>query len=608
MARSEADVFPLRIVDVDLESQRYSQRAIEPEIHRKFIGGSTLAAWLLFDQIVPELDPLGPHAPLAFVTGPLTGTLGPAVGRAVVCAKSPATRAWGESNIGGHLGPQLRFAGFDGLILHGRAQAPTYLWVHDGKIDFLAASHLWGTLDTYATQDVIREDLGIPGVHVACIGLAGESLLRSAGILCDHGRVAGRTGMGAVMGSKNLKAIAVYGREPTPVEQPKQFSALRSQVNKELRQDIVSSGLRDFGTGGASDIFDYFGMMPKQYYSKGTLTDADRVSGPSMHETILSGVSTCHGCVIACGRRVRLDDGAERKGPEYETIIGFGPNLGSTDLSAITRLGELCDSYGMDTISVSNTIGLAFLLYERGILDEAQCGGSLVWGDTSAAERLIHLMIRREGLGELLAQGSLALAQACGVPELAAHVKGLETPYHDPRGGTGVALSYATSPRGACHNQSHYYMVEIGQTMEDIGVMRFERQAGAEKAANVARHQDWLTVLNALVACIFANVDQETMCEMLNQVTGWRYAPQELMLAGERGWTLKRLINNRLGFSNQEDCLPEHLNQPLGEGGAAGFTIPFAEMLSAYYAVRGWEADTGRPGRSLLKRLDLEGI
>jgi aldehyde:ferredoxin oxidoreductase len=303
-----------------------------------------------------------------------------------------------------------------------------------------------------------------------------------------------------------------------------------------------------------------------------------------------------------------LDDGAERKGPEYETIIGFGPNLGSTDLSAITRLGELCDSYGMDTISVSNTIGLAFLLYERGILDEAQCGGSLVWGDTSAAERLIHLMIRREGLGELLAQGSLALAQACGVPELAAHVKGLETPYHDPRGGTGVALSYATSPRGACHNQSHYYMVEIGQTMEDIGVMRFERQAGAEKAANVARHQDWLTVLNALVACIFANVDQETMCEMLNQVTGWRYAPQELMLAGERGWTLKRLINNRLGYSNQEDCLPEHLNQPLGEGGAAGFTIPFAEMLSAYYAVRGWEADTGRPGRSLLKRLDLEGI
>ncbi len=291
------------------------------------------------------------------------------------------------------------------MIVHGRAQVPIYLWVHDGKVEFRPASQLWGTLDTYATQEAIRDELGVPGVHVACIGLAGENLLPSAGILCDHGRVAGRTGMGAIMGSKNLKAIAIYGREPTPVVLPQEFNPMRSQVNKAMREDIVSQGLRDFGTGGASDIFDYFGMMPKKYYSMGTLDDTDQVSGPSMHETILSGVSTCHGCVIACGRKVRLEDGAERKGPEYETIVGFGPNLGSTDLSAITRLGELCDIYGMDTISTSNTIGLAFLMYERGILDDAQCGGPLAWGDVGAAERLIHLMIHREGLGELLAQG-----------------------------------------------------------------------------------------------------------------------------------------------------------------------------------------------------------
>jgi aldehyde:ferredoxin oxidoreductase len=597
-----------RILEVDLGSGGATSRAIPSSDLRKYIGGSTLGAYLLYDQLDAELDPLDPSAPLAFVSGPLTGTRGPAVGRSVVCAKSPATNAWGESNIGGHLGPQLRAAGIDALIIRGRAHEPVYLWITNDVVEIMPAGQLWGESDAYQTQDRIRAELNRPAAHVACIGRAGEVQIPYALILCDHGRVAGRTGMGAVMGSKNLKAIAVHGLGEIPIVERDSFNELRSSTNRSLRTDVVSTGMRDFGTASASDMFDYFGMMPKQYFTRGELTNIERISGPSMNETILSGVSTCHGCVIACGRKVRLADGVERKGPEYETLIGLGPNLGSTDMDAITRIGELCDRYGMDTISLANTIGLAFLMYEQGYLDDAACGGPLRWGDLEAVERLVHQTVRREGLGALLADGALALARTYGDWELAVQVKGLEAPYHDPRGATGVALSYATSPRGACHNQSHYYMVEIGQTMEEIGVELFERRAGAEKAGNVARHQDWLTIQNSLVLCIFANVEHETIRRLLNHATGWDYSLQELLESGERGWNLKRLINTRLGFTAEHDSLPASFLQPLEDGPSAGFEIPFDEMIQTYYAARGWDPATGVPERATLKRLGLDEL
>jgi len=600
--------FPGRVFEVDLTRGTVHTHSLPEETNRRYVGGSMLAAYLLYDRLDTELDPLSPQAPLAFVTGPLTGTSGPAVGRSVVCAKSPATLAWGESNIGGHIGPQLRRAGVDALIITGRAKAPVYLWIEDGQVEIKPAVHLWGQADTYTAQERIKQELSCSAAHVACIGRAGEQQLPFAVILCDHGRIAGRTGMGAVMGSKNLKALAVHGSGQLPIVQPEAFSTLRSSLNRALREDVVTTGMREFGTAGASDMFDYFGMMPKKYYSRGTLENVDRISGPSMSETILSGVSTCHGCVIACGRKVRLEDGVERKGPEYETLVGFGPNLGSTDMPAITRLGELCDRYGMDTISLANTIGLAFLMYERGLLTEADCGGPLEWGDSQAVERLVHQTIEREGLGELLSGGALALARAFGVEELAVQVKGLETPYHDPRGATGVALSYATSPRGACHNQSHYYMVEIGQTMEAIGVERFDRLAGSEKSPNVVRHQDWLTVQNSLVLCIFANVPHESICQLLNHATGWDYSLEELVESGERGWNLKHLLNARLGFDASHDRLPKGLLEPLEDGSSAGFAVPFEAMLQAYYSARGWDPISGEAEPATLARLGLEGM
>jgi aldehyde:ferredoxin oxidoreductase len=580
---------------------------VPEDLYRDFIGGSGIAAALLHPNLNEDLDPLEPDAPLILSTGPLTGTKGPSVGRFTICGKSPATGIWGESNIGGYAGPELRAAGFDGLWITGRADTPVYLWVSDDSIEMRSANQLWGVTDTYETQSAIRTELAQQSARVLTIGLAGENQLPFALILCDHGRVAGRTGMGTIMGSKNLKAIAIRGTKPIPISTPELFSNLRSQVNRELRVDLVSEGLRDFGTASASDIFDYFGMMPKNFYSSGMLEGTDQVSGPTLTETLLSGISTCHGCVIACGRKVKLIDGIERKGAEFETTIGFGPNLGLTDLEEITLMGERCDRLGMDTISFTNTLGMTFYLFQEGLLTEADTGGeALHWGDTQLIFRMIEATPRREGFGAQIALGARRLAEELNVVEYSVDVKGLEIPYHDPRGAYGVGLVYATSPRGACHNQSHYYLVEIGQTMESIGVEMLARQEFEHKPVNVARHQDWSSLLNSLVMCILANVPAPDTINLLNHATDWDYTLEEAIAAGERIWNLKRMVNHNLGVAYNEDRLPAHLMRPLGEGGAAGFVPPIKEMLEKYYEARGWDPSSGLPTKSTTARLGLD--
>jgi aldehyde:ferredoxin oxidoreductase len=303
---------------------------------------------------------------------------------------------------------------------------------------------------------------------------------------------------------------------------------------------------------------------------------------------------------------VRLDDNQTRKGPEYETMVGFGPNLEILDLAAITRLGELCDRYGLDTISMSNVIGLAFLLQQEGRLSLVESEGlELKWGNPEPVEELIHRTARRQGIGAWLAEGARSLALRCGAPETAAQVKGLEVPYHDPRAVDGMAIVYATSPRGACHNQSDYFMVEIGQTVDEAGVTLFGRQAGAVKAANVARHQDWRTVGNALVLCQFANVPPATVVDLVNAAIGANYDLEGLLRAGERGWQLKRIVNLRLGLLPSDDRLPGLLRRLLPDGGASGYDIPIDEMLGTYYAARDWDPQTGWPGQERLQRLGL---
>lgn len=598
------------ILTVNLTAGEFDTLDIPKEWVEGFLGGSSLAARILYDHLHSGLNALSPEARLLFMNGPLSGTGGPAVGRFVVCGRSPATGLWGESNCGGHWGADLRRAGFIGLLVTGQAPEPVYLWIHDGQAELRSAKHLWGK-DTYQVQDELSHEIGVRPIHVASIGIAGENAIPFALILCDHGRVAGRTGMGAVMGSKRLKAIAVYGSGQVPVVHEDLFSKLRSEANRTLRNDPVSQVARELGTASVADYFDYLDEMPKKYFQRSKFMQPLKISGSYIAETILSGVSACHACVIACGRVVTLPGEPQRKGPEYETLVGFGPNLEINDPIVITRFGDWCDRYGMDSISLSNTIGLAMKLYEKGIISEKDTSGmAFKWGDVSVVERLIHLTARREGFGRYLAEGALSLGRRFHSEDEVVQVNGLEVPYHDPRGASGMALVYATSPRGACHNQSDYYFVEIGQADQSLGMVFHSPRGGAEKASNVVRHQNWRTVFNALVMCTFANVPPDKIVSLTNAATGLDLTLEDLLVIGERGWNLKRVINHRLGLSRQNDKLPQPLLRPYQDdpNGDDGFVPDLEAMLNEYYRVRGWDAETGYPKKEKLIELGLDWV
>jgi len=407
------------------------------------------------------------------------------------------------------------------------------------------------------------------------------------------------------MGSKNLKAIAVHGTKK--IEVTERYAVMRSEANRALKQDNEAKVMSELGSAGAANYAEYLGAMPSKYYHQGAFPAVDNISGAKITESILVGQSACQGCVIACGRVVDLGDGKRRKGPEYETVVGFGPNLLIEDLTEVVRLGELCDKYGLDSISTSNTIGLAFHLFEMGKITLQDTGGlDLRWGGFLAARQLIHMIARREGLGAIMANGSRALGAAFGAEEEAVQVNGLETAYHDPRGVSGMALSYATSPRGACHNQSDYFFVDWGHTHEEIGIEFFDRHAHAEKSANVAKHQNWRTHFNSVLICIFANVPPQTQVDLLNAQLGLELTTDDLMRSGERAWNLKRAINNRMGLTRANDNLPKAFLEPYKEGGAAGFTPDLQAMLAAYYQARGWDWETGKPTREKLVELGLE--
>jgi aldehyde:ferredoxin oxidoreductase len=530
------------------------------------------------------------------------------VGRFVVCGKGPATKLWAESNCGGFWGPELRSCGYDGLWITGRAEEPVYLSLNGRNLEIRRAAHIWGK-DTYDTQELVKQETERAGTHVAVIGPAAENRVLFAGIYCDHGRTAGRTGLGAVMASKNLKAVAVHGEAAIPLANAAAYAPLRTESNRGLKQDNEARVLHEVGTASAADYSEYLGALPAKYYHQGGFEPVDQVSGSTMTEKILVGQSACHACVIACGRVVRLEDGAKRKGPEYETICSFGPNLLISDLAEITRLGELCDRYGMDTISAGNTIGLAFYLFEQGIITTKDTGGlELRWGDANAVRSLLELTARGEGIGEWIGKGSQRLGAHFHAEEEAVQVNGLEVAYHDPRGVSGMALSYSTSPRGACHNQSDYFFVDWGHTQSEIGIEYYSRHAGAEKSANVARHQDWRTVYNAMVMCIFANVAPQMQVDLINAACGYRWTVEEMMTVGERGWNMKRAINNRLGLTAANDRLPKALLEPLATGGTEGFTPDIQGMLYTYYEARGWDQATGYPSRQKLLELGLNDV
>jgi aldehyde:ferredoxin oxidoreductase len=595
------------IIKINLTTGQKETYDVPAEFERLYLGGASLAARLLYEELTPELDPLSPEAPLLFINGPLTGTSGPTVGRFVICGKSPATGNWAESNCGGFWGPELRKTGFDGVWITGKATEPVYLWIHDGGVEIRSADHLWGQ-DTEQVQESIKQELRAKRASVAGIGIAGENQLPFAVVLCDHGRVAGRTGMGAVMGAKNLKAIAVLGRGKIPVAKEEEYQLTRTAMNKKLKADNFTQVLRELGSSGGAEYFDYLGSMPKAGYTRGEMEGSENISGPSIAEKYLVGIKACHACVVACGRVVKLDGNLKsEKGHEYESMVGFGPNLMISDAAFVTRMGNLCDFYGMDTISLSNTISLAFTLYEEGVITTEDTGGlALEWGNKEAVESLVKMTAVRDGFGELIARGARGLAANFGVEDMAVQVKGLEVAYHDPRALTGMALVYPTSPRGGCHNQGDYFQVDIGQADEQLGMKMYSRQAGAEKAGNVIIHQHWRTVNNALVLCFFGNVQPCDLVELINAGCGLDWSIDDLLLAGERAWNLKRAINNRLGIAREHDRLPKRFLEPLPDGGAEGYQIEFEPMLREYYRIRDWDWDSGKPSKEKLQELGLD--
>ncbi len=601
-----------KILRVNLTTGEMRDEATNPDWAEQFIGGAGLAARYLWEHLAPDADPLAPENPLIFMTGPLTGTAAPSCGRFVVCARSPLTGLWGESNSGGFWGPELKFAGYDGIVISGRAPEPVYLAIADGKAALKPASHLWG-LDAYETQRLVKEEMGDRRARVACIGAAGESLVKYAAIMNDHGRAAGRTGMGAVMGAKNLKAVAVLGHASVPVADADALRAAVDDILQFIQEDPASQVFRLMGTANGVILQADIGDMPIHHFAGGVFPAAIDISGPTMSETILRRRASCFRCPIGCGRRTAptrdpfATPGVD--GPEYETIASFGSLLDCADLEAVARANHLCNVHGLDTISCGVTLALAYQMFEAGILTERDTDGlRLEWGDLRPAIALIPRIARREGFGALLADGALALARRFGVEDWAVHVKGLEVPMHDPRANIGMALVYATGPRGASHMDADVYMVDLGQEQEELGILAGNRfDQSADKVGIVIRMQNYHAFTNSLIACSNAFYGSHRWRALFAAVVGREISPNDLLTAGERIFNLKRAIVNRLGVRREDDRLPAALLKPLPDGGTEGNVPDMDALLPEFYRQRGWDWKTGRPLFDKLVNLGLNG-
>jgi aldehyde:ferredoxin oxidoreductase len=590
-----------KILVVDLTQGQWEVEPLREEHASRFLGGGGLACRYLYDLISPSTDPLGPDNILFFTTGPLVGTRAPSCGRYTACFLSPLTGIWGESNAGGFFGPEMRFAGYDGILIRGRSPEPVYLWINDGKVEVRPASHLWG-LDTYRVQEAIKEEIGEPRAKIACIGPAGEKLVKMAAIINDNARAAARGGPGAVMGSKNLKAIAVKGSGTIPLHNEAAFNEVAREARDWVREDFTAQLFHSGGTAFWMDLGHEFGDVPIKYFTKGYFEGTGKLSGATMAETILVKTSACYGCPIACGRVIEVKEGQYKlpvtEGPEYETLCSLGTLLMVDNLAAVSYANHLCNSLGLDTISVGVTIAFAYYLFDRGVVSEREVGFALKWGDPEGAIRLIELISRKEGFGAILAEGVRSVGERFGLPEEAAHVKGLEVPMHEPRAFFGSALAYATSPRGACHMQGDPYAVDSGSAIPEIGIIPGDRFSAEDKAWMVARIQDWRALYNSMIMCQFCSPGPERIAKLLREATGWDIGIEELVKIGRDIFDLKRAFNVKMGVKRQDDHLPSLLLRPLPDGGAQGAVPDMEKLLADYYAVRDWtEEGTLKPER-----------
>jgi aldehyde:ferredoxin oxidoreductase len=604
-----------KILRVDLTKGRVEAEKLDENLAKKFIGGSGLATKILYDETGPETDPLGPENRLIFMTGPFAATPVITSGRHHMVSKSPLTGAYTESDTGGTWGPFLKRAGFDGIVVTGKASKPVYLWVSEGQAEIRDAARFWG-VDTYDLDEAVRKDTH-PEAVVASIGPAGEKGVRYASIMNDgkEARAAGRGGTGAVMGSKKLKAIAVYGKMQVEMADVEGLRASLKEISPMVAKN--TEGMRKNGTAGGLATFEALGSLPLQNwkYQGRWEQGAAKIAGPAMTEKILTGNYFCERCVIGCGRRVKVDKGpfapVEGAGPEYESVAMLGSLCLVDDIEAIAKANEICNRYGMDTISAGAAIAFAMEAYEKGLITKKETGElELLWGRGDVMVKMAEKIGKREGLGQLLGEGVRIAAEKIGknAVEFSLHVKGQELPAHDPRCFNAGAVGYATINRGACHlGFSHVF--ERILSMPEIGVDQpLPRMEVKGKGELAAKTQNIMGLFDSLKVCKFSMFGGLKMTPILawyNMVTGHSVTMEEFLKTGERIFNLKRMYNVRCGISRKDDTLPARFLTLKHEGEGLNPNLPpLGELLYDYYKFRGWNED-GIPTPGKLKELGL---
>jgi aldehyde:ferredoxin oxidoreductase len=613
---SMSSVYAGKLLRIDLTTGAQRTETIDDTEVRRHLLGSGLAARLFYVDMDPALDPLDPSSPLLAFNGILTGTFAPTGCRSSWCGRSPLTGIWNEANMGGHWGAELRFAGFDGLIVTGRATEPVYLWIHDGEAQIRSADGLWG-LDHYEAFERLRGETD-PKAQLACIGPAGENLVRFASVMQggqEHARAAGRGGMGALLGSKNLKAIVVRGGTKPAYPDLASFRSFVRDLNPFIKQNSLS--MSQLGTPGGVVATELTGDLPIKNWTLGSWEkEAARISGQRIAETIFDRHTFCYACPIGCGKNVRIESGPHAgvygHGPEYETLAGFGGSCLCDDLPAIAHMNDLCNRYGLDTISTSATIAFAMEAFERGLMSRSDTDGlELTWGNADAMIESIHAIAQRKGMGAWLADGVRAAARRLGpdAEAFAIHVKGMEMPYHDPRAFVSMAANYATASRGACHLEALSYWLGYGVKWDGwYAPEEFDTHDSAGKGRIAVDFQNYMATYNPLGICKFiikGGVGPQHTAGLLNAALGWDWSPDDILKTGERLFNLKRLINLRLGITHADDTLPQRfLTEPRPSGSAAGVLPDLVPMLEEYYLARGWTAD-GVPTPERLSELGL---
>lgn len=617
------------LLRVNLTTGTVEVEKLSKEMLSNFVGSRGINSYLAYKHVEPGIDPLGPRNPLIFGVGPLTGTLAPASGRWTVTTKSPMTGILGDANSGGHWAAELKYAGFDHILIEGASDHPVYLYICDGEVEIRDASHLWGK-DTWETTDLIKKDLGDPDTKVACIGPAGENLVKFACVISDRTRAAGRTGVGAVMGSKQLKAIAIRGTLPIKIADPEAFGKAALRIHKMLREDWPAyEGLATQGTAGLVAAGLAIGWMPVRYF-RSTVFPLDALSGETLVEKYKIQSVGCFGCPVHCSHYYSVREGPYKgtmgEGPEYETLAAVGSKCGIDELDAVLHMNNLLNQLGLDSIDTGNTIAILMDLKERGfITDEDFEGLDLDWGSTETAIKLIHKIAHREGVGDLLAEGSVVVAQQYGEEAAAGvwQIKGMGNISVEMRALKGANLGYATSTRGLDHLRGMCVPEEVqlppeaGEALYGIPEIG-DPDTYERKAESVVWLEKFTATAAASGICLFntawicSPLGPQELADLLTTATGVEFDTERIFRVGERIYNLERAFIVREGITREDDYPPDMVFEvPIPDGPRAGAVIDrekYESMLDEYYERMGWDTKTGMPFVETLENLDLEEI